>query len=142
MALKFQNVYRNTIWVALLWGDNGCGPTHKFRKQGWWSVNPGQTSILWNVNLQTVNRYAAFYAQEFRNSGGATWDGQGNGWYRIRDDAFNQCYDDDTGCNQEPNFVQLDFQNADNGNHPFNSLTVTLGPSPGQIRIIGSVRID
>jgi uncharacterized membrane protein len=141
MALEFQNHYRNTIWIAFVYGDNGCGPS-RFRKQGWWAVNPGQTRNLWDVNLQRVNRYASFYAQEFKNSGGATWDGTGNRWYRIRDVSFNQCFDDNTNCNQQPNFVPLDFQNADNGHHPFFSLRVTLGPSPGQIRTIGSVRID
>jgi hypothetical protein len=141
MALEFQNLYRNTVWIALVYGDNGCGPT-RFRKQGWWAVNPGQTRKLWDVDLRRVNRNASFYAQEFRMSGGATWDGTGNRWYRIRDLAFSQCYDDNTGCNQQPNFVALDFQNADNGQHPFNGMVVTLGPSPGQVRRIGSVRID
>jgi hypothetical protein len=92
--------------------------------------------------LQTVNRFASFYAQEFRNGGGATWNGSGNRWFLIRDVAFNQCYDDNTGCNQQPNFVDLDFQQADNGHQRFYSLRISLGPSPGQIRRIGSVRID
>ncbi|AMY10842.1 hypothetical protein LuPra_04085 [Luteitalea pratensis] len=141
MALEFQNLYRNPVWIALVYGDNGCGPT-RFRKQGWWAVNPGQSRKLWDVDLRRVNRNASFYAQEFKNSGGATWDGTGNRWYRIRDVAFSQCYDDNTGCNQQPNFVGLDFQNADNGQHAFNGMVVTLGPSPGQVRRIGSVRID
>ena len=141
MPLEFQNHYHNKIWIALVYGDNGCGPT-RFRKQGWWSVEPGQTRNIWNVNLQRVNRYASFYAQEFKDSGGATWDGQGDRWFRIRNVSFDLCYDDDRDCNQQPNFVPLDFNNADNGNHQFNSLRVTLGPSPGQIRIIGSVLID
>jgi uncharacterized membrane protein len=141
MALEFQNFYHSKIFIALLYGDNSCGPS-KFRKQGWWAIERGQTRNLWNVNLRTVNRFAAFYAEEFKDSGGATWDGTGNGWYRIRNVGFNQCYDDNTGCNQQPNFVQLDFQNADNGHHVFHSMRITLGPAPGQVRKIGSVIID
>jgi uncharacterized membrane protein len=65
MGLEFQNQYHNTIWIALVYGDRGCST--KFRKQGWWGIDPGQTRSIWNVNLQTVNRFASFYAQEFRN---------------------------------------------------------------------------
>lgn len=141
MSLELNNLYRNTIWIALIYGDRDCGPT-RFRKNGWFSVQPGQTRNLWNVNLMQVNRHPFFYAQEFQNSGGATWDGTENRWYRIRATAFNQCIDDDTGCNQQPNSVPLDFRNADNGNRPFQGIKVTLGPSPGQVRKIGWVPFD
>ena len=140
MGLEFQNQYHNTIWIALVYGDKACGS--KFKKQGWWSVDPGQTRNIWDVNLQRVNRFASFYAQEFKGGGGATWNGTGNRWFLIRDVAFNQCYEDNTGCNQQPNFVGIDFEQADNGHHPFNSYRVSLGPSAGQIRTTGSVRID
>jgi uncharacterized membrane protein len=140
MALEFQNQYHGTIWIALVYGDSSCGS--KFRKQGWWGVEPGQTRSLWDVDLQRVNRFASFYAEEFKGGGGATWNGTGNRWYPIRDVAFNQCHEDDTGCNQQPNFVALDFEQADNGHHPFNGLRITLGPAAGQIRTIGSVRFD
>jgi hypothetical protein len=89
-----------------------------------------------------VNRHAAFYAEEFTNSSEATWDGDGDRRYPVRSAAFDQCWDDNTGCDQQPNFVPLDFDNADNGNHPFNGMVVTLGPAPGQIRRIESQRID
>lgn len=140
MGLEFQNQYRNTLYIALVYGSESCAS--KFKKQGWWGVDPGQTRSIWNVNLQTVNRFAAFYAEEFRGGGGATWNGTGNQWYQIPDVGFDQCYEDNTGCNQQPNFVALDFQQADNGNHPFYGLRVTLGPSIGEIHRIGSVLID
>lgn len=141
MALEFQNHYHNTISVALVWGNNAC--SSKFGKKGWWNVGPGQTRNIWNVNLAKVNRFAAFYAEEFENGGGATWNGTGNMWYLIRGDAaFDQCYEENTGCNQQPNFVPLDFQQADNGHAAFYDLRITLGPSPGQIHRIGSVLID
>jgi hypothetical protein len=58
MALNFVNHNQNTIWIALVYGDTGCGP-NQFRKQGWWSIPPGQTLNIWDVDLQTVNRHAA-----------------------------------------------------------------------------------
>jgi hypothetical protein len=45
--------------------------------------------------------------------------------------AFDQCYDDNINCNQQPDFVQLDF----NG---YADLTVTLGPDAGQLNVQGS----
>ena len=59
------------------------------------------------------------------------WSGSGNNWYLISDVAFDQCYDDNTNCNQQPDFVPLDF----NG---FADVTVTLGPEAGQLNIQGS----
>jgi hypothetical protein len=102
--------------------------------------DPGQIRSIWNVSLQTVNRFASFHAQEFKNGGGATWNGSGNRWFLIRDVGFNQCYEDNSGCNQQPNFVGIDFEQADNGHHPFYGLRLTLGPSPGQIRTISRRR--
>jgi uncharacterized membrane protein len=140
MGLEFQNQYHSTIWIALVYGNRNCASG--FRKQGWWGVSPGQTRNIWNVNLQSVNRFAAFYAEEFKGGGGVTWNGTGNMWYLIRDGVFDQCYEDNTGCNQQPNFVGLDFDQADNGHYDFYGLRITLGPSPGQIRTTGSVLID
>jgi uncharacterized membrane protein len=140
MALLFQNQYNKTLWIALLYGDTACGS--KFRKQGWWNVDPGQTRNIWNVDLRRVNRFACFYAEEFKGGGGATWSGTGNRFFQIRDVAFNQCYEDNTGCNQQPNFVDLDFDNPGTFPNPFVTLTVTLGPSPGQIQTRGEVPID
>jgi uncharacterized membrane protein len=140
MALLFENQYHGQLWVALVYGNTGCGS--KFRKQGWWSVNPGQTRNIWPVDLRTVNRFASFYAEEFKGGGGATWTGTGNKFYLIRDVEFSQCYEDNTGCNQQPNFVDLDFDGPGTFPAHFVDLTVTLGPSPGQIRTQGSVQID
>ena len=130
MGLYFQNLYPDTIWVAFLYYDPGCSPT-SFRKMGWWQVNSGETFNAWNTDLRNVSRYAAFYAEEYRDAGGATWNGSGNNWYLISDGAFDQCYDDNTNCNQQPDFVPLDF----NG---FADVTVVLGPESGQLDIQGS----
>jgi hypothetical protein len=95
---------------------------------GWWAVNSGQIFNAWDVDLRRVNRYAAFSAEEFKDSGGATWSGTGNNWYLIPDVGFSQCYDDNTNCNQQPDFISLDFAgNAD--------VTVVLGPRAGDVQI-------
>ena len=150
MALLFVNNFPAAVWIALVYGDTGCGG-QPFRKRGWYQVNPGQEFNAWNTNLRTVNRYALFYAEEYyalfyaeeyKDSGGATWSGNGNHWYRVPDTRFDQCFDDNTNCNQQPNFIQLDFQKADNGTAHFVDIHVTLGPGAGQMKVIGSVRID
>jgi hypothetical protein len=91
---------------------------------------------IWNVRLYDVNRFASFYAE----SGNVKWSG--NLWYLITNAAFNQCFNDDANCNRKVPFLHLDFKNADNGNHNFESMEITFGPGPGQLRKIGSVRID
>jgi uncharacterized membrane protein len=131
MALFFQNQYSDTVWIAFLYEDTGCGAT-PWHKMGWWQVDSGTTFNAWNTDLRGVNRYAAFYAEEYRDSGGATWSGNGNNWYLISDTRFDQCYDNNSNCNQQPDFIPLDF----NG---YADLTVTLGPNPGQLATQGSV---
>jgi Protein of unknown function (DUF1036) len=123
MALFFINQFSSPIWIAFLYCNRGCRET-PFRKMGWWRVERNQIFNAWNVDLYRVNRYAAFYAE----SGTASWSGTGNGWYAISSARFNQCYDDNTNCDRQPNFVQLDF----NG---FSDLYGYLGPRSGQLKI-------
>jgi uncharacterized membrane protein len=127
MALYFQNRFSDTVWIAFLYNNPGCGANGgvPWRKLGWWRVDPGQTFNAWNTDLRTVNRYVAWYAEEFRDGGGATWSGTGNNWYSIPDVGFNQCYSDESHCNQQPDFNALDFA----GN---SDVLVVLGPRAGQ----------
>src|SRR4029453_3738998 len=76
------------------------------QRWGGGGVNSGQIFNAWNVNLRLVNRYAAFYADDFK---GGAWSRKGNNWYLISTSGFRQCYDDNTNCNIQPNFVPLDF---------------------------------
>jgi len=124
MPLYFQNLSPTSIWIALVYGDSTCTGT-PYRKQGWWEVGAGQTRNLYFPDLRTVPQ-AAFYAEEYKDSGGATWQGNGNNWYLISDAAFDQCYNNNENCNQQPDFIPLDFGQAE-----FGSLTVVLGPAPG-----------
>ena len=129
MALNFQNLYSNTIWIAFLFHNPNCSGT-PWTKQGWWQVDSGQILNAWNVDLRRVNRFAAFFAQEFSASQGAIWTGTGNNFYLISDMLFLQCFDDNTNCNQQPNFVPLDFDG-------FIDVNVVLGPRSGKLNVKG-----
>jgi hypothetical protein len=135
MPLDFKNSYRDTIWIAFVYHDPTCGGT-PWRKMGWWQVPRGQIFHAWNTDLHTVNRYASFYAE---GSGGATWSGTGNNWYLISDNQFDQCYDDNTNCNKQPDFVLLDFSGFSG---IYTIMQVELGPGAGQVTIHKSVPID
>ena len=65
MALYFENHYSKPVWIAFVFSDPRCGEL-LFRKMGWWQVNPGAIFNAWNVDLRTVNRFASFYAEEFK----------------------------------------------------------------------------
>ena len=83
-GLSFQNLTNQTVWVILLYYDSSCGAANQnFRKQGWWKLNPGQTVVIWNVDLRTVNRYIYFEA-EF-DADKSVWGGNGNAWIEITD---------------------------------------------------------
>ena len=128
MALYFQNLYPRTLWIAFLFHNPDCRET-PWTKMGWWGVTSGQIFHAGTVDLRTVNRYAAFYAQDF-TSRGATWRGSGNNWYFISTQGFSQCFDDNTNCDMQPDFVPLDF----NG---FYDVNVVLGPGAGKLDIKG-----
>ncbi|MGF6506260.1 hypothetical protein [Paraburkholderia sp. 32] len=134
MALYFNNQYADTVWIAFVYLDPNCSPTH-FRKIGWWQVNSGDNFNAWDTNLRTVNQYAAFYAEEYRDEGGATWGGNGNNWYLIPELGFDQCYDDNTNCTRQPNFALLDFNGAPN-------CTVTIGRAAGHFDVEAWISVD
>jgi hypothetical protein len=129
MALYFQNLYSQTIFIAFLFHNPSCGGT-PFEKMGWWGLNSGQIFNCRNVDLRSVNRFAAFYAAESSDPGGPNWSGSGNHWYLISNNLFSQCFDDNTNCNLERNFVVLDF----NG---FIDVNAVLGPGSGEMNFKG-----
>lgn len=126
MSLYIQNLYNDTIWVAFVYYDAGCGPT-QFRKTGWWQVDSGDTFNAWNVDLREVNQRVAFYGE----SGEAKWGSGDNGYYLIANRAFDQCFDDNSNCDQWADFVEFDFGS-------FADVTVALGPDAGIFNIQGS----
>src|SRR6185437_6082459 len=85
-----------TAYVALLLYDSGCSPD-PWRKSGWYRIDPGQTVEIFGTDLRDLaTPNWAWFADT--GADGPSWSG-GN-WYRVpHNAAFNQCYDDDTGCN-------------------------------------------
>jgi uncharacterized membrane protein len=123
-GLSFQNLTNQTVWVILLYYDSSCGAANQnFRKQGWWKLNAGQTVVIWNVDLRTVNRYIYFEA-EF-DTDVSVWGGNGNAWIEITDNAFNQCALDETGCDRWVDCIELDLGGTV-------AVSVQLGPAGGQ----------
>ena len=129
MALIFHNLYPDTIYLAFIYFFPSCSGT-RFKKAGWWQLDSGEIYNMFNVDLRRLNRHAAFWAGQSSDPRAATWNGSGNNWYRIPDKTFRQCFDDNWDCNLERDFVPLDFQR-------YYSVTVVLGPKPGQRKIQG-----
>jgi hypothetical protein len=115
MALYFQNEYSNTVYVAILYYDPGCGAANQyFAKSGWYAVNPGQ-SIVPNIasldsDLRKGNARAYFFAQEYSGSQGGVWPGTGNAWTFVPNGAaFTQCFEDNNGTQQQVDFKDIEF---------------------------------
>ena len=118
MALYFTNDTKNGIrvWVALIWSPGSpCGGGFTtFRKTGWWGVNDGDTVNAWAVDLTTVNPVGGFFAEQYAGDY-RTWGDLGIQYDTpVKRTAFNQCYDDPTGCDQNSRFAVLAFNTAAN----------------------------
>jgi hypothetical protein len=116
VALWFSNVYPEPIWACLLLYDPSCGPANQnFRKLGWWYLKSGAIRLVWNVNLADVNRWAYYYAESAHD--GANWSGlnagvgeTNNAWANVNVlGGFNQCFLDNTNCDQWVPCAELDF---------------------------------
>jgi len=104
MSLSFQNSYRDTAYVSLVWFDRSCGAV-PWRKTGWFVVAPGKTVEVVPGDLRNQPNHNFAWFAVAGNDSGPTWSG--NTFYRIpRNAAFSQCHMDDTGCNSlRPFFV-------------------------------------
>ncbi len=96
MPLSFQNLYSETAYVALVWFSPDCSPD-PWRKIGWFAVAPNETVEVIADDLRTIpDSNFAWFADT--GADGPCWSG--DHWYQVpHNAAFNQCYDDNTGCN-------------------------------------------
>ena len=118
MPLNFHNATSGEVWLAAVYYDSNCGPTDKWRKEGWWGIQPGTTFTLFSGDNRSMNEYLAYHVDNGNES--QSWTNDPNRWYYISEyNAFNQCYDDNTNCNIYDDFAQLDL----NGRY---GLTVAL----------------
>ena len=126
-GLTFKNATANTVYLALCTADSSCGPTDQWRKHGWYAIAPNASLTVIGNDLRTVNRYLAWFADDW--AGGPSWNGPGNRDYLVTNNAFNQCYDNNSGCNVRYEFQQLDL----NGSY---GMIVTL-TAPGKFSVDG-----
>jgi len=94
MSLRFRNGYRSTAYVGVVLLDRGCSPD-PWRKIGWYALASGQSIVVVGArNLPFTN--FAWYADIGADA--PCWSG--NRWYRVpHSAAFNQCFNNNTGCN-------------------------------------------
>jgi uncharacterized membrane protein len=59
--LHFQNFYRDTVYVTLMYRDfsRSCDAYGGWATKGWWSLNRGEDAYVWD----TTNRYIYWYAE-------------------------------------------------------------------------------
>jgi hypothetical protein len=109
MSLSFQNLYKDTAFVAMVLFDRSCGNV-PWRKMGFFAVAPGKTVEVLKGDLRNLPNHNFAWFAVAGNSSGPTWSG--NTHYRIPTNAaFNQCHMDDTGCNiLRPFFVGRIFE--------------------------------
>jgi hypothetical protein len=120
MTLFFANDSSVDAYVSLVWPTSSCGPFTQFRKQGWWRVNSKQSVNVWAIDLRKAYAppgsfpFGGFYAEEFANGGGNTWEGfLGQSQALINGAAsFNQCFDDLSNCNLTVDMGILPFNAA------------------------------
>jgi hypothetical protein len=108
VALIFNNVSARDAYVALVVHDPGCSP-NPWRKHGWYRIpNDNFLHVLIPGDLRDGNRYLMWFADWY--SDGPSW-GSGNPYWRylVTDAVFNQCFDDNTGCDRRYDFQLLDI---------------------------------
>lgn len=122
MSLSFENTYSNeTAYVALVWFDDTCNP-HTWRKMGWFHIPPGETVVVFPGDLQELpDRNWAWFAQ-LGGADGPCWSGDPrHHYYSVPHNlGFNQCFDNNSGCNAAYPFVAAVF------NPEWVSMTVIL----------------
>jgi hypothetical protein len=103
MPVWFQNSYKDTAYISLVWFQPACS-TEPWRKIGWYAAAPGAKVEVVSGDLRNLRNLNFAWFAVAGNSKGPTWSGKN--WYRIRGDAkFDQCYTDDTGCNDLRPFI-------------------------------------
>lgn len=97
MPLWFQNFHTDTVYISLLWFDASCSP-QPWRKIGWFSAAPQAKIEVVSGDLRDLSNREFGWFAESGGADGPSWSG--DRWYKVpHNAAFNQCYDDDTGCN-------------------------------------------
>ena len=118
MALTFQNLYSEEIYLAVVAFGGGCPGGDYFHKTGWFAIPPGGSFQALDRDLRIVGdpNYYWFASVGF---GGPCWSGNWN--FNITQNAFDQCSQDDAnGCVVPTPFIPALF------NPKWSDLTILL----------------
>jgi uncharacterized membrane protein len=86
--LTFSNEYPTKVWVTIVfWSPDTCGQDGNWQTIGWYGIDPGSSSDVYDNDLEDLNRYWYFYAKA---ADGAQWSGDFGPIY-VYHEAFNSC---------------------------------------------------
>jgi uncharacterized membrane protein len=84
------NQYSEDVWVAILWFNEDCGEpgveNTAWRTRGWYHITPGSCANVLDEDLDEINRYFYFYAD---NGSDVSWAGAAS--VPIPDTRFERC---------------------------------------------------
>ncbi|PJN50709.1 DUF1036 domain-containing protein [Bacillus mycoides] len=90
MGLYFHNKTIYPLQIVLAYFDPQCESDgiNKWRKTGWFLIDPGKTNLVWNGSAK--NKKFLYYSED-RNNLGYIWSG--NIFTHIPYRRFNRCWD-------------------------------------------------
>ena len=102
--------------MCIIWYTPGCPDGGDWSKAGWWGIAPFQRKVVFNGDLDEINRYYYFHAEA---DDGAFWAGPIQ--ELVPDTAFDWCLDTANSESRRVGFRELDVGDYDD-------FTVTLVP--------------
>jgi uncharacterized membrane protein len=117
MGLYFHSEYSKAkLWLAVGLPDTSCSIA-EFRKQGWWTLNYGDTVEVYSGDLSKIIPFICYWRAKAAD--GAFWAGAYD--VLVSPSNFNQCWSDDTGMTEN-----IGCRYLNTGSHK--SYTVNLRP--------------
>jgi uncharacterized membrane protein len=69
--MRFCNNTSRRIYLSFMWYQPGCTDVSDWQYAGWWRIEPGTCTVVYENDLSDNNSYWYFYA----HSDEATWSG-------------------------------------------------------------------
>lgn len=120
MPIWFQSFSDVPIWIAYAWQQPSC--PEGLNKTGWYQIPPLALSMVNPSDLREWTGQGTFlWIAQAENTNGPWWSGD---WYlNVTHEKFNQCLNDNAGCD-----VPI----------PFNNVTIQLPCYGFTIGLLGS----
>jgi uncharacterized membrane protein len=109
--LRFCNSHSAGIWTAIsFYSPNDCGGEGgNWQNIGWYRVEPGSCSVVYENDLADLNRYWYYFAEA---DDGARWSGDFLTY--VKDpEAFNICQGVGSSAYESVGFRELDVGDND-----------------------------